>query len=93
LGYITSLVGVMFLVFNFGLVLDYLQPSKTQVNYNFPNKNISQTVSNFSFDREKPLNDFLYFSSRPWYFMFFPSTHPLFGKIFKKSRQANFGDG
>ena len=85
LGYVTSLVGVMFLVFNFGLVLDYLQPSRTQVNYNFPNKNISQTVSNFSFDREKPLNDFLYFSSRPWYFMFFPSTHPLFGNFTKST--------
>ena len=79
------LTGVLFLIFNFGLILDFLQPSRTQTNYNFPDKTISQTVSNFSFDREKPLNDFLYFSSRPWYFILFPSTHPLFGNFTKET--------
>lgn len=80
---IMGLTAAMFLLFNFNLVLGYFSPSRTQVSFNFPNKNISQSVTGYFFDRERPLNDFLYFSSRPWYYFLAPTTHPILGNSTK----------
>ena len=78
---ITSL---LFVVSNFNTLKSLLDSDFSRVTYNFPNNVYWNQVSSFSYEIERPFDDFLYFSSRPWYYFLFHTNHPLFGEYTKK---------
>ena len=80
---ITTLSLVMFLFSNLSTVYSFLNPTSSVSTYDFPNNQYEKNVSTYSFERERPLEDFLYFSSRPWYYFLYHTNHPVFGNVTK----------
>jgi len=79
-----TFASIIFLIFNFGAINSFINPTYSIKTYEFPNKLFENQVSNYSFERERPLDDFLYFSSRPWYYFLYPTNHFLFGNSTKE---------
>lgn len=75
---------LIFLVSNFNTLKSFISPEVSKITYNFPNNIYANQISSFSYEVERPLDDFLYFSSRPWYYFMYHTNHPFFGEYTKK---------
>lgn len=84
--YIKSLIIFILIygVFSFNFLLNFFRPENSLIKYNYPESFKVTEISNFEFDRAKPLDDFIFFSSRPWYFILPPSNHLFFGSFTKE---------
>lgn len=75
--------GTLYLIVSFQFILNLAIPDTSLVKYNYPESFNVNEISSFEFDRVKPLDDFIFFTSRPWYFLLPPTNHFLFGDISK----------
>jgi len=77
------LFGVFYVLVSFNFILTFFNPESGLVEYKYPDIIEVNQVSSFEFDRAKPLDDFIFFSSRPWYYFLPPSNHLIFGGLTK----------